>query len=84
VESEQNDPGRPLWKGPIFGLVYLVAGLILAVVASSVGGWFALPLWVVAVLLILAGAWTALFTGFFLILAAIARRSWRSPESPPD
>jgi hypothetical protein len=73
--------GRPLWQGPIIGALYLLAGVGLGLAASAVGGWPAIPLWILAIVLALAGAWTALFTGLWLTLASVAKRVSKSnPE----
>jgi hypothetical protein len=75
--------GRPLWQGPIVGCAYLLAGLGLGGTAWSIGGWVPVPLWIIAALLVVVGAWTALFTGLWLVLAAAAARLSRrsSPSS---
>lgn len=64
--------GRPLWQGPIFGCLYVLAGVAIGAGAWLVGGWPAVPLWIIAALLVLAGAWTALFTGLWLIVVGAA------------
>jgi hypothetical protein len=71
---QRQEECKPLWKGPLYGVGYCVAGIFFAVVAWLVGGIAGIPLAVVAVLLILAGAWTALFTGGMLLLIRVAER----------
>ena len=84
VDDDWEPSGRPLWQGPIIGALYLLAGVVFGVVAWLVGGWIAVPLWIIAVLLGLAGIWTALFTGAFLILIGAAKRLAGRSESSPD
>jgi hypothetical protein len=75
--------GRPLWQGPIIGCLYLLLGVGVGAGAWWVGGWAAVPLWIIAALLIVAGTWTALFTGLWLVVVAAAERlTSRSGSSP--
>lgn len=74
------DEGTPLGRGPLYGLLYCLAGIGVGLAANAVGGWVSLPIWLVAVLLFGAGLWTALFTGGFLLLIRYAER--RSGERP--
>jgi hypothetical protein len=60
--------GRPLWQSPIIGGLYIVIGIAFGLIGWIVGGWVAVPLWVLAVLSGLAGVWTPPFTGLFLIM----------------
>ena len=69
-----RDKDRPLSRGPFYGLLYCLAGIGAAFGAQAVGGWVSLPLWLVALLLIGAGLWTALFTGGWLLLIRNAKR----------
>jgi CHASE2 domain-containing sensor protein len=76
--------GRPLRQGPIIGCFYLLAGVVIGAGAWLLGGWAAVPLWILAALLVLAGVWTALFAGLWLILAAAAERLSRRFGSSPE
>jgi hypothetical protein len=69
-----------LSRGPLYGLLYCLAGVGVGFGAHAVGGWVSLPIWLVAVLLFVAGVWTALFTGGWLLLVRYAQR--RSGERP--
>jgi hypothetical protein len=84
VNDDREPSGRPLWRGPIIGAFYFLAGVIFGVVAWLVGGWVAVPLWIIGVLMGLAGIWTAVFTGAFLILMSAAKRLSGRSESSPD
>ena len=76
--------GRPLWQGPIIGSIYLLTGVAVGAGAWLVGGWPSVPLWIIAALLVLAGVWTTLFTGLWLVIAATAQRLSRRPGSTSE
>jgi len=64
-------------RGPFYGLLYCLAGIGVGLGASAVGGWAALPIWLLAVRLFGAGMWTALYTGALLLLVRYAERRVR-------
>jgi hypothetical protein len=75
------DEGTNLRRGPVYGLLYCLAGIGAGFAAHAVGGWPSLPIWLVAVLLFGAGVWTGLFTGGLLLFIRYAeRRSGQRPK----
>jgi phage shock protein PspC (stress-responsive transcriptional regulator) len=64
----------PLARGPLYGLLYCLAGVCAGLGAYAVSGWASVPIWLVAALLFVAGLWTALFTGGWLLLMRWAQR----------
>ncbi|MGZ4251369.1 MAG: hypothetical protein ACXVUE_24095, partial [Solirubrobacteraceae bacterium] len=74
--SVQGPPEKstPLSTGPLYGLLYCLAGDGAGFGAHAAGGWVSLPIWLVAVLLFGACVWTALFTGGWLLLIRNAKR----------
>ena len=75
------DRDTPLTRGPLYGLLICLAGVGAGFGAHAIGGWASAPVWLVAVLLFLAGLWTALFTGgWLLVIRHVSRRSSERPK----
>jgi hypothetical protein len=75
---QRPEKNRPLTiRAPLVGVGYCLAGIAAAVGAYAVGGWVSIPIWIVAVLLFVAGLWTALFMGFLLWTVSLAKRKAR-------
>jgi hypothetical protein len=74
VVHAQPEKGTPLRTGPLYGLVYCLAGVGAGYGAAAVGGWTSVPIWLVAVVLFGAGVWTALWTGGWLLLLRKVKR----------
>jgi hypothetical protein len=84
--SVQTSSGKrtPLTRGPLYGLLYCLAGVGVGFGAYALGGWISAPIWLVAVLLFGAGVWTALYAGAWVVLIRYAeRRSGERPEPGP-
>jgi hypothetical protein len=71
----RSEKSTPFSRGPLYGLLYCLAGIGVGFGAHAVGGWVSFPIWLLAVLLFVAGLWTALFMGAWLLLLRKARRS---------
>jgi hypothetical protein len=80
----QTPSGKPLTRGPLYGLLYCLAGVGVGLGANALGGWISTPLWLAAVVTFGAGVWTALYTGAWLLLVRYAeRRSGERREPGP-
>lgn len=78
-----REPRYPLKsgkRGVVNGFLYCLAGLVVGLIGFLLGGWVAIPFYVLANFLLLAGIWTVLFIGTWLIVLGRIKRTHPDPQ----